>query len=414
MNLLLTFILFQIIRFGIEKSLASLNRSYYMQKDHQEEAKEILEISPEQFNQTLSYTEDKFTFGNWSSYLQLAGFIIFLYFGGFGWIERQAEALSAFLDGSEVVTGLAFFGIMSLISMVVSLPFDYYFTFVIEEKHGFNRQTVKGFITDRIKGLVLGAILGGVCLSGILWVMGSMGTYWWLWAWLVLGLFQLVTLWIFPSLLAPLFNKFKPLEEGDLKNEIFKLAEQVKFKASGIFVMDASRRSSHGNAYFTGIFKEKRIVLFDTLIESMGVEEIVAVLAHELGHFKLNHVRWGLIRGILMTGVLFYLLSIFLPNEQFYKAFHLQGVSNYGALFVFFLWFGLVDFFISPFQSWLSRKNEFAADDFAKKELGDSAMLSSALKKLRESNHAMPISHPLFSMVYHSHPPLLERLKVLN
>jgi STE24 endopeptidase len=226
--------------------------------------------------------------------------------------------------------------------------------------------------------------------------------------------FSILTAWLYPTFLAPLFNKFKPLEDGELKTKIFDLAERVKFNATGLSVMDASVRSSHGNAYFTGVFGKKRIVLFDTLIEALNVKEVVAVLAHELGHFKLHHVRWMLIRSIAMTGFTFFLLSLALPLEQFYAAFKLQGVSNYGALVVFSLWFGLIDFVLSPIETYLSRRNEFAADAFALSHIEDKNELAHALLKLREKSHSMPISHPWFSGFYYSHPPMMERLQAMG
>ncbi|MEZ4744240.1 MAG: M48 family metallopeptidase [Bdellovibrionota bacterium] len=244
--------------------------------------------------------------------------------------------------------------------------------------------------------------------------MEATGDSWWLWAWGVMSGFSLFAAWIYPTLLAPLFNKFSPVEDGELKDGIFNFSKKIGFKTAGIYIMDASTRSTHGNAYFTGLFGAKRIVLFDTLIKSLSSQEIIAVLAHELGHFKLNHVRWGLIRGILMTGIMFYLMSLCLPLEEFYKAFHLEGVSFYGALLVFTMWFGLLDFIIQPIGSYLSRKNEFAADAFAKKNLGKEDSLIGALVKLRQSNHSMPISHPLYSAFYHSHPPLMERFAALR
>jgi STE24 endopeptidase len=225
--------------------------------------------------------------------------------------------------------------------------------------------------------------------------------------------FSLLAMWLYPTFLAPLFNKFAPLEKGPLQDAIFALAKKVDFKTAGIFIMDASRRSSHGNAYFTGIFKEKRIVLFDTLVKSLTPEELVAVLAHELGHCKLHHIRNALLRNIAMTGVIFFLLSRCWQLEAFYQAFSLAGISTYGALVVFSLWFGLVDFFLTPIGSWMSRCNEFAADAFAKQHLPASALLRTALIKLRESNHGMPLAHPLFSFFYYSHPPLMERLRAL-
>lgn len=414
MSLLGVFVVLQVGKYVIERYLALLNRRYFEDKKNQEEALELLNIGQDDFTKTLKYTRDKVRFGNISSFFSLVVFLLFLVFGGFGWIEKISFAVVERFGLSSILIGLIFFGLMALLSSLSSMPFDYYYTFRIEEKHGFNRQKPKDFFLDRLKGILIAAPLGGACLFAILWIMAEAGTFWWVWAWIAIGFFQMFTLWIFPTVLAPLFNKFTALEEGELRNEIYSLAKKVNFKASGLFLMDASRRSSHGNAYFTGIFGEKRIVLFDTLVKSMGVKEIVAVLAHELGHFKLNHVRWGLLRSVAIMGIVFYLLSLSLPYESFYKAFYLRGISNYGAIFVFFTWFGILDFFISPINSWISRKNEFAADAFALEHTKGSGDLATALLKLRESNHAMPLSHPLYSMVYHSHPPLMERLKELN
>ena len=205
------------------------------------------------------------------------------------------------------------------------------------------------------------------------------------------------------------------MEEGDLKSKIYELAQKIGFETDGLFVMDASERSSHGNAYFTGMFGKKRIVLFDTLVESMKNQEIVAVLAHELGHFKLHHVRWMLIRSVITTGITFYLLSLCLPMSEFYEAFGFAGVSSYGALIVFSLWFGLLDFVLSPIETYLSRRNEFAADKFAVDHHENAKQdLSTALLKLRQKSHGMPLSHPLFSAFYYSHPPMIERLKAIS
>jgi STE24 endopeptidase len=256
-------------------------------------------------------------------------------------------------------------------------------------------------------------IFGGVLLSVLLAIMATTGDYWWILAWVALTLFSLVTAWLFPTFLAPLFNKFRPLEEGDLSVKIRELASAVKFPTSGVFVMDASTRSSHGNAYFTGIFGEKRIVLFDTLLSALRTDEIIAVLAHELGHFKLNHVRWSLIRGSLILGVGFFLMSLCLPIEAFYSAFGFDGISNYAALIVFSLWFGLFNFFLQPLSSYISRKNEFAADRFASQFPGGGQNLREALLKLREQNHSVPVTHPWYSLYYYSHPPIVERLKLL-
>lgn len=413
MNLLWLFVMFQLTQFALESLLSSLNKKWYLNPDHQKDACETLDISEKDFEKTLSYTQEKGKFGTISSVFNMAIFLVFLIAGGFGWAESLAKQLSLQINTGSIGTGLIFFGILGLLSMLSSLPFSYYFTFHIEEAFGFNRQSKSGFIIDLLKNLVLGTIIGGILLSGLLWIMEAAGSYWWLLAWGFMTAFQFLMVFLYPIVLAPLFNKFSPLDEGPLKDEIFALAKKVEFKASGIFVMNASIRSTHGNAFFTGISSEKRIVLFDTLIEAMNIKELVAVLAHELGHFKLNHIRSSLIRSTLIMGLTFYGLSLCLPLKSFYLAFDLEGISNYGALLVFGLWYGLIQFFITPFQTWISRKNEFEADAFAKSHVGNATDLSEALKKLRQKNHAMPLTHPWYSTVYHSHPPLMERIQAL-
>ena len=408
------FLALRLVQFAAERALARVNRRAYLDPVRQAEAKEVLKIADDDFAKTLAYTSDKFQFGAFHAWYDLVVTLVFLAVGGLGLAEAQAKTLAAHVDGGPLLTGVLFFLIVGFLSMIANLPWEYRRVFTIEAKHGFNRQTVKGFWLDRLKGLGLSAVLGGPLLFGILWIMQSMGDRWWVFAWALLSAYSLLTAWIFPTFLAPLFNKFSPLGEGDLKVKIEALATAVGFHAGGVFVMDASKRSSHGNAYFTGVFGKKRIVLFDTLVSAMAAHEVVAVLAHELGHFKLHHVRWNVIRGILMTGVMFYALSLCLPLDAFYRSFELDGVSNYGALIVFGLWFGALDLVLSPLSNWVSRQNEFAADRFAKKYGGGSEDLTSALLKLREVSHAMPISHPIFSAFYHSHPPLLERLGALR
>ncbi|HEY7513756.1 MAG TPA: M48 family metallopeptidase, partial [Vicinamibacteria bacterium] len=299
------------------------------------------------------------------------------------------------------------------LSVLLDLPFSLYSTFRIEEKHGFNRQTVRGFFLDLLKGMALGAALGGPLLAAVLWIMRAAGEAWWLWAWAAVSGFSVFTAWIYPALLAPLFNRFTPLPPGDLREGIEALAARLGFRTGGIFVMDASRRTAHGNAYFTGLFRQKRIVLFDTLLEAMGAREVLAVLAHELGHFKLHHVRMALVRGVLATGVTLWLLKSALGLTPFYEAFALRP-TTYGALVVFGLWLGLLEFLLQPLWNAMSRRHEFAADRFAV-DAGTAAHdLREALLKLRERSRALPLSHPLYSRVYHSHPPLLERLTALS
>ena len=284
---------FLAVRFGqhlVERFLAYLNKKTYENENNYKYAGRVLNIAIDDLKKTLSYSRDKYQFASIQSWISIGITLGFIALGGLGWVEQAAIGLAESFGFSEaggsgaIVTGLLFLGLISLLSGIVSLPFDLYFTFVLEEKHGFNRQTIKGFISDRIKGIIIGSILGGLILSLILWIMQSFAT-WWLIAWIAVFGFSLLTVWLYPTVLAPIFNKFEPLQEGPLKDQIYSLAKKVSFQADGISIMDASTRSSHGNAYFTGVFGKKKIVLFDTLVKAMNVEEIVAVLAHELGHF---------------------------------------------------------------------------------------------------------------------------------
>jgi len=415
--ILVAFLILRVAQQLAESGLGRLNRRYYLGPAHQREAETVLGIGPEDMRRTLAYSEDKYRFGMLSTWLHLLIFLVFLAAGGLGLFEAWAKTLVAMFAGAAdhpILVGLAFFAILGLASLILNVPFGWYRTFVLEQKHGFNRQTSGGFVLDLLKGVVVAVLLGTPIIALILWIIGHTGNLWWIWAWIAMSVFSILTAWLYPTLLAPLFNKFAPLPEGELKENINALAGRIGFHMAGVYVMDASKRSSHGNAYFTGVFGKKRIVLFDTLVESMAVPEVVAVLAHELGHFKLKHVFWGLIRGILMTGLTFFLLSLLLPLASFYHAFHLDGVSGYGALIVFGLWLGLLDFVTQPAMNLISRRNEFAADRFARENIGNATDLSTALLKLREKSQAMPITHPLYSSIYYSHPPLLERLEALR
>lgn len=413
-TLLLVFIALRLFQHVFERYLSRLNRAYYLDSARQHEARVVLGMSDADMAKTVAYTEDKFRMGALQSWVQLVVVLTFLAVGGLGTLEGVARDWAADVGGGEIVAGLFFFGLVGIASMLLSLPFDYVRTFRLEEKHGFNRQTRQGFVLDRLKGIVLAIVLGSAILGTILWIMGKMGETWWIYAWLAMTAFSFLTAWLYPTFLAPLFNKFSPIGDGELRDKIYALADSIGFKAAGIFVMDASKRSSHGNAYFTGVMGKKRIVLFDTLVQSMSPREVVAVLAHELGHFKLHHVRWQLLRTTLMSGLTFYLLGRCLPMESFYHAFQLGGVTNYGALLVFGMWFGILDFVLQPLENHLSRRNEFAADRFAREHAGGAQDLGAALLKLRETSHAMPLTHPIFSWIYYSHPPMLERLSVLG
>ena len=411
--LTLLFWFFRIFQETVETVLSMMNRRYYEDESRQTEAMRILDISKEDVSKALAYSQDKQRFSLVSSWLSLGVFFVFCVYGGFGFIDQGSLSISSEWAPGKISHALLFFGMISILSSFLSVPLSLYSTFVIEQKHGFNRQTMFGFFSDLFKGALLGGILGGILISGLVWIMDRLGTTWWVWAWVLLSGFSIFLAWIFPTFLAPLFNKFHPLPAGELNDSIYELSRKISFPAGDISVMDASKRSSHGNAYFTGLFGQKKIVLFDTLVSAMSSKQVVAVLAHELGHFKLHHVRWGLMRGVFMMGLSFFLLSKAITFVDFYEALGFSNITFHGALVVFSLWFGLIQFFFHPISSWMSRRNEFAADHFAKIHASADDLVS-ALLKLRETSHSMPLTHPFYSAFYLSHPPLLERIRALR
>jgi STE24 endopeptidase len=412
-RLLLVFIALRLAQLLVEHALAVLNRRYVLDPAHQAEAARALRIPEEEMRRALDYAEDRYRLRRVQRWTEVLVILLFLALGGLGFVEKAALVITGALGLGVIGTGLAFVALLGLLSVLLDLPFSLYSTFRIEAKHGFNRQTLRGFFQDLLKGVALGAALGGLLLAAVLWIMKAGAPAWWLWAWAAVSGFSLFAAWIYPTLLAPLFNKFTPLPPGELREGIEALARRLGFRTGGIFVMDASRRTAHGNAYFTGLFRQKRIILFDTLLEAMGAREVLAVLAHELGHFKLHHVRMALVRGVLATGATFWLLSRALPLTPFYEAFSLRP-TTYGALVVFALWFSLLEFLLQPFWNAMSRRYEFAADAFAVRAGSAAADLREALLKLREKSRLLPLSHPLYSRIYHSHPPLLERLTALG
>jgi STE24 endopeptidase len=408
--LLALYIALRLLRQAAETVLDVVNRRYATAPPRLAAAGRELGIDEGEMAKAVAYSGDRYRFALVAGWIETLAGLAFVAAGLLGVVEGGARSLAG---GSPVATGLVFFAILGLLSSLLDLPFSLYSTFVIEQRHGFNRETLRTFFLDRLKGLALGAALGGPLLAALLWVMERMGSSWWLWAWALVVAFNVFAAWIYPTVLAPLFNRFTPLPEGELRDGILDLARRTGFRAGGIYVMDASRRTAHGNAYFTGLFGQKRIVLFDTLVEAMGAREVVAVLAHELGHFKLHHVRWALVRSVAASGVLFLVLSLCLPLEAPYAAFALER-TGYGALVVFGLWFSLASFLFQPVENAISRRHEFAADSFALRAAGASGSeLASALRKLREKSRMLPLTHPLYSAMYHSHPPILERLRAL-
>lgn len=300
-----------------------------------------------------------------------------------------------------------------MIQSVVFLPFKLFSTFVIEEKFGFNRMTLKLMIIDGLKGLILSAVLGLPLLAGLLYIYHALGNNWWIYAWALMTGFQFFVIWIYPRFIAPLFNKFSPLEDKDLQSDLEKLVKNTGNSLEAVYVMDASKRSGHGNAYFTGLGKNKRVVFFDTLLKSLSPNETLAVLAHELGHLKHKHILKSLVMSLIFSFMGLALMGYVSSTEWFYLG-HFNKISSAGSLFLIFSSvIGVYTFWFTPIQSFLSRKNEFQADAYAASERPSSDMIS-ALLKLYKDNSSTLTPDKYYAGFYYSHPHASERIKALK
>ena len=314
----------------------------------------------------------------------------------------------------QLVTGLLFIVLLMLAKSILSLPFSIYSTFVIEERFGFNKTTPKTFISDLLKGLLLGAVIGLPLLAGILAFFMFTGEWAWLFAWLAVTFFTLVMQYVAPTWIMPLFNTFTPLEDGELRAAIEDYTAKVNFPLQGLFVIDGSKRSSKSNAFFTGFGKNKRVALYDTLIENHTIPELVAVLAHEIGHYKKKHIIKGMLISIVHTGVLFFLLSIFLHSEGLFDAFYMQEMSVYAGLIFFGMLYAPIEMILSIFMQMSSRKHEYEADAYAAETTGNAADMISTLKKLSKDNLSNLTPHPFYVFLNYSHPPVLQRIEALK
>ena len=367
----------------------------------------------EKYRKSQAYTRERTRFGLLTSSFGLLVTLVFWFAGGFNYLDEIVRSWSL----GPIWTGLLYIGILILARSAISLPFSIYSTFAIEERYGFNKTTPKTFILDLIKGTALGIVIGGAVLAGVLYFFEYAGPYAWLYCWIAVTLFSLVMQFIAPTWIMPLFNKFTPLEEGDLRSAIMDYARSVKYPLENLFVMDGSKRSAKSNAFFTGFGKHKRIALFDTLIENQTVPEIVAVLAHEIGHFKKKHILQSMVIGILHTGVMFYLLSIFLSHQGLFEAFYMENAAAtpiYAGLIFFGMLFSPIEMILSVFMQIFSRKNEFEADRYAAQTTGDPESMVSALKKLSAHNLSNLTPHPLYVFLNYSHPPVLERIRAIR
>lgn len=367
-------------------------------------------ITKDQHQKAACYNLAKLKLTNTESVISLLVLLVFTLGGGIQFINSCSLQL---LSTYPLTQGVLVIVVFTLINAVITLPISIYGTFHIEQKFGFNNTSVKLFILDTLKNLVLALTIGVPFLYLILWLMVIMGNFWWLWVWSAFILFNLLLLVIYPAFIAPLFNKFTPLADGELKERINLLLDKCGFKSRGVFIMDGSRRSTHGNAYFTGIGKAKRIVFFDTLIKQLSISEIEAVLAHELGHFKLKHIVKQIILSFVVSLFTLFVLSLMLNARQFYVAMGVTTMSNANALLLFSLLLSIVSVPLTPFTNYLSRKNEFEADEFASRRTHKNDLIK-GLVKLYRDNAVTLTPDKWYAVFYYSHPPASVRIAALQ
>ena len=364
-------------------------------------------------DQARAYLRVNARFGILQSTVSLVVLLVFWSIGGFAWLDDFARSFTP----SRLVAGLIFLSALALGQSLVSLPFSIYDTFVIEQKFGFNRSTPATFIKDRLKGIALAAVIGLPLMAAVLWIFGNVA-HAWLWAWLVVTGFQLILTYLAPSLIMPLFNKFTPMPDGELKHDIEALGVKCDFPLTGVFVMDGSKRSTKANAFFTGLGKRKKIALFDTLVDKSSKPELLGVLAHEIGHFRCGHIKQRLIVGIFQMAVIFYLLGLATdPDGKFarllFDAFGVKEISPHVGLVLFSILLEPVSKALGVLANAWSRRHEFEADAYAATVTGNGAALGEALKKMSADHLSHPSPAPLRVWLDYSHPPLVERLAAL-
>ncbi len=367
-------------------------------------------IDPATLSRIRDYTIKNQNFVIITSFISSSLFIVVILSGLLPWVSRVIQGFGF----GALASGMAFFTAIGLGEVLFSLPFSYYQTFVIEQRYGYNTSTLKIWITDILKGLVLGLIIGGILLSSLLSLVEHGGHFWWLWAWFVFFAFQVLLAVIYPTIIAPWFNKFLPLEDKVLEEKVKDIMRRSGLSVTGVFKMDASKRSRHTNAYFAGLGKAKRIVLFDTLLASHSHDEIIAILAHEAGHWKQKHVFKNLVFTGVFSLVLLYLASTLIKWNLLYQLFAFQQVLPYVGLFLVWVLWDALALFLVPIGSAISRRFERKADCYAARQLPQTADLTRALKRLAKDNLSNLHPHPLYAWFYYSHPPLLKRISYLE
>ncbi len=367
-------------------------------------------FDPDRYQKSQQYLRTNTRFGLFTAAISLAATLTFWFTGGFNFLDILVRGWKL----PEITTGLLYIGLLSLLKMILSLPFTIYDTFVIESRFGFNKTSIKTFIADQLKGIILAVLIGGPLLAVILLFLEKTGQLAWLYCWFISTAVVLVIQFIAPTWIMPWFNKFTPLAEGPLKKAIMNYARSVNFPLENVFVIDGSRRSSKANAFFTGFGKHRRIALFDTLIEQHDTNELVAILAHEIGHYRKRHILKNLLVAIIHMGFMFYLLNLFIGKQPLFAAFYLDQPSIYAGLVLFGLLYSPVEFLLAIILQYISRKYEYEADAFASQTTGDPESLIKALKKLTANNLSNLTPHPFYVLLHYSHPPLGQRIMALR
>ena len=395
-----------VVQYIIDTLLDYLNAKQFL-KEIPTELQDVFDA--DEYTKAQSYHQENYRFGILRDGISLLLILAFLFLGGFGLVDNFIRSFTE----NPILQALGFFGILSFGSGLISLPFSYHQTFTIEEKYGFNKTTKKTFFADILKSALLSIALGGGILALVVWFLEWTSSDFWVYIWGVATFLMIFMNLFYSKLLVPLFNKQTPLEPGNLKTAIENYAKKVGFDLKNIFVIDGSKRSTKANAYFSGFGKQKRVTLYDTLINDLDEDEIVAVLAHEVGHYKRKHIIFNMVSSILLTGLTLYLLSIFINVPQLSLAIGVDRPSYHAGLMAFFLLYSPISIVTGLAMNYLSRKFEFQADDFAKNTFASHPLISS-LKKLSKSNLSNLTPHPAYVFVHYSHPPLIERIRNLK
>jgi len=362
-------------------------------------------VTEEEYKKSILYNTDRIRFQIFTALFGAVVLVIFTIGGLLNYLTQVVMDITSSNVLGAVLLGL----LLIIVEEIISIPISIYSTFVIEERHGFNKTTRKTFVTDIFKGLLISGAISSILYATVIFIIISAGDLWWIYAFAAVFTLQAIIFFLYPVLIMPLFNKFEPLDDEQFKKPIEKLLEKVDFKSKGLFVMNASLRSTHGNAFFTGFGKNKRIVFFDTLLKTINPDEMEAILGHELGHYKLGHIRKTLISSLVFGFLGFYILNEIFKSDNFFIAHGLENLTVYSKFLMFYLVIGSYTFFTKPITSALSRKREFEADDFSF-QFTDGEHMISGLLKLTKDNASNLTPDPLYSSYYYSHPPIAERV----